>query len=429
MEKWWRASGPVLRISPKFDGLSLRGIEEMLPKIYGAGFGVLEIFAPYFGGVEYHGLDGIDFFSVDPAIGTMEDFLRLVDACHRCGLKITVFLNLGYTSMNHPAFLQAQRDVRAGRRAEQVDWFLWTDDPSVTFERPLSPWFLQDAHGSWAYSETAGKYYWCKWYGQGGKVRLPQVNFGSEYWRDECVRIMDTWRDTGIDGFVVDAVNWYMQCDWAINRRCMTDPAFKNGEVYLQPEGAGGFMDDPVPWITQGGYNSVQDYSLNLWWEGSDPLGDAIRSGHPGGLEVKLTGYRDRVVEVGGVTYAAIGHFREATDAERLLEIAFLLGAGEMLFFDYRFFVADGRFKVSDEIRRLLSTQRDTPALGPGAKRRRVCTSADAHCFAMRRTEGEQSLLAVYNFSRSTQCFDIYRPGAEPLACTLEPLGYALIEG
>lgn len=428
MEKWWRTSGPVLRISPKFDGLTLKTIEAMLPKIADSGFGVVEIFAPYFGGVEYHGLDGIDFFTVDPAIGTMHDFRDLVAACHARGLRITVFLNLGYTAMNHPAFQRAQRAIRDDRAAPEVDWFIWTDDPSTRFERPLAPWFLQDAHGSWAYSEIAGKYYWCKWYGQQGNVRLPQLNFGNAQWRAECVRIMDTWRETGIDGFIVDAVNWYINCDWAINGECIIDPAFRGGEVYLQPEGAGGFGDDPVPWIEQGRYNSVQDYALNLWWEGNDPLGDAIKSGHAGGLEDKLARYRDRVVRVGGVTYAAIGDFRPATDEERLLEVAFLLAAGEMLFFDYRYFVKEGRLSVDEATRQLLTRQRDTLSLAPAGDRQRVYTSDDASCFAMLRSYGGETMLTVFNFAREPRTVAVYLPGKPALSCALKPLGHEWIK-
>ena len=421
-QKWWRESGAVLRISPKFDGLTLSDVRAMLPQIKEAGFSVVEIFAPYHGGIEYHGLDGIDFTTVDPKIGTFDDFAALVSDCHRMNLRITVFLNLGYTALAHPLFEEAQRDIAAGKRTDATDCFLWTSDPSRRFERPLAPWFLQDAHGSWAYSEVANRYYWCKWFGQRGDVRLPQLNFGSEIWQRECVRIMDFWRESGIDGYVVDAVNWYMDCDWEINYRCMSAPAFANGELYLQPEGAGGFLDDPIPWIERGKYNSVQDYSLNLWWEGSDPLGDAIKSGHPAGLEVKLSGYRDRVVGAGGVTYAAVGSFREASPEERLLEIGFMLAAGEMLFFDYAFFAGSGRFIVDEGTRELLVRQRDEMALAPFARREHVFTDRDDCCFAMLRTHGGEGMLVVLNFARVPVAARVFLPDKEVLRVELPPL-------
>jgi len=56
-----------------------------------------------------------------------------------------------------------------------------------------------------------------------------------------------------------------------------------------QPEGAGAFREDPVAWITEGGYNSVQDYGLGIWWEdGTDVIGNAMESGDPRPIERAL---------------------------------------------------------------------------------------------------------------------------------------------
>ena len=125
-------------------------------------------------------------------------------------------------------------------------------------------------HEFWAWSERAGKYYWSKWAGvdlAGKDVRLPQYNWGSAAFQEEAEKIVRFWMDTGIDGMIIDAVNWYVDHTWALGRRRMTDVIASYDNSYSQPEGAGGFREDPVAWITEGGWNSVQDYGLGIWWE------------------------------------------------------------------------------------------------------------------------------------------------------------------
>jgi hypothetical protein len=106
--------------------------------------------------------------------------------------------------------------------------------------------------------------------------------------------------DTGIDGMIIDAVNWCVDHTWEKGRRRMTEVIASYGNAYSQPEGGGGFHEDPVAWITEGGWNSVQDYGLGIWWEkGSDVIERAINSGDPRPIERALRDYHDRVVAAG----------------------------------------------------------------------------------------------------------------------------------
>ena len=63
------------------------------------GITALEIFAPEEGGNSYDGLDAIDRFRLDPALGSMQDFRRLVQQAHHAGLAVVTFQNLGYSSV------------------------------------------------------------------------------------------------------------------------------------------------------------------------------------------------------------------------------------------------------------------------------------------------------------------------------------------
>ena len=84
----------------------------------------------------------------------------------------------------------------------------------------------------------------------------------------------------------------------------MTDVITSYGVKYSQPEGAGAFRDDPVSWVTDGGWACVQDYGLGIFWEkGSNVVTKAIESGDPRPIEPALRNYHDRVVEAGGVLF------------------------------------------------------------------------------------------------------------------------------
>src|ERR1700761_3857567 len=78
------------------------------------GISALEIFAPEEGGNSYDGLDAKDRFRLDPGLGSIHDFERIVAQAHHLGFRVITFQNLGYSSVQAPQFLKAEDDVRKG---------------------------------------------------------------------------------------------------------------------------------------------------------------------------------------------------------------------------------------------------------------------------------------------------------------------------
>ena len=66
------------------------------------GIDALEIFAPEEGGNSYDGLDAKDRFRLDPGLGSMQDFRRLVRQAHHASFAVVTFQNLGYSSVEAP---------------------------------------------------------------------------------------------------------------------------------------------------------------------------------------------------------------------------------------------------------------------------------------------------------------------------------------
>jgi len=388
----------------KAHGVTLSDLIGRLDTIQSLGFDAIEVFAPCHGGVCYHGLDTINFYQIDPAIGTLDDFQRLVAAAHARGMWVIIFINLGYGHESFPAFLKACDDVRAGVDSPETRMFVWSDSGADGMAKPLAPFFLQDSHGNWRWSERAQKYFWVKWEGEQGGYHLPQFNWGDPGWQAEARKILHFWLDQGIDGVVIDAVNWYIDCDWAITRTSMTDIIGAYPNQFSQPEGAGGFRDDPVPWITAGHFTCVMDYAVKLWWEGVDIIGDAIRSGDPRPIEAALRGYRDRVVAAGGVCYIDTPDLSAAPLAARNLGVAAVATIGE-LFLD----IGERAISVGEEERQalqaLLKARCRYPALCAGGSRTQLPTSNDAQYYAFLRAcaTAQERMLVVLNFQPQPQ--------------------------
>jgi glycosidase len=168
----------------------------------------------YFPGRNRHrrGLPTIDHYRIDPDLGTMDDFRRLVRFAHTKGLPIITNQQLSYSGIEAPHFLKACDDIRAGRTSIETKWFLWSDSPTapppavgdnVFLIRPANrPGYDSQKQEIWKYSERAWRCYWSKW---GHEARSPSYNWNSPEWREEAERIIRFWMDTGLDGMVVDA--------------------------------------------------------------------------------------------------------------------------------------------------------------------------------------------------------------------------------
>jgi glycosidase len=396
--QWWQFVSAMGRPYLKAKGITLRDLIDQLDEFKERGFDALEVFAPCKGGKNYFGLDTLDYYVIDPEIGTIVDFQALVEEAHHRGIAIILFINLGYSHESFPPFLKACDDIRNGIDSPETRFFLWSDTGKVTMDRGLAPHFMNDSHGEWRWNEHAQKFFWVKWFGEDGQSELPQFNFGDAGWQVETQHIVDFWMQTGIDGMVIDAVNWYIGCNWEICRKTMTDVIHAYPNQFSQPEGAGGFGDDPVLWISEGGFNCVMDYAIKLWWENQDTIGDAIRSGDPRPIEAALRSYRDRVVSVGGVCYIDPPNLDDMPLETQVLGAAVVATIGELVIF-----IGDkinqGSKEYWHEITKLLNARRKFPALCAGGERIQISTQDDSKFYAFLRIfDGASTMLVLLNF-------------------------------
>src|SRR5207302_354523 len=142
----------------------------------------------------YHGYDVSDYYRVEPAYGSNDDFKRLVAQAHRRGIKVIVDMVLNHSSSEHPYFQAALHDTTSPYRA----WYRFAPSP-----------LGKGPHGGddWHRSPVRDEYYYgVFWSG------MPDLNYETPAVRDEAKRIATFWlRDMNVDGFRLDAVPYLVE--------------------------------------------------------------------------------------------------------------------------------------------------------------------------------------------------------------------------
>jgi maltose alpha-D-glucosyltransferase / alpha-amylase len=69
------------------------------------------------------GYDVSDYYGVNPAHGTLGDFVEFTHGAKQRGIRVIIDLVVNHTSDQHPWFQEARRDPKSHYR----DWYVWSD--------------------------------------------------------------------------------------------------------------------------------------------------------------------------------------------------------------------------------------------------------------------------------------------------------------
>ncbi|HBR29925.1 MAG TPA: alpha-glycosidase [Firmicutes bacterium] len=159
-------------------GGDLQGIINKLDYLENLGVEALYL-TPIFKASSNHKYDTVDYFQIDPSFGTSDDLKKLVQICHRKGMKIIldgVFNHCGYF---FPPF---QDLLKNGVDSKYKDWFLCEG-------LPLDPENVN--------YETTGYYKW-----------MPKLRLSNPQVRAFILKIASFWMtEANIDGWRLDVAD------------------------------------------------------------------------------------------------------------------------------------------------------------------------------------------------------------------------------
>ena len=146
---------------------------------------------PVFYGSSGHKYDAIDFYSIDPEFGTIDDLKELADLCEERNVKLILDLALNHTSTSNEWFKQSKKARQNGDTSNKYyNWYCW----STTSRN--------------GYVKVNGYNLWYEsWFDtQGGG--MPELNYDNQEVRNEMLKVAEYWLDLGVDGFRFDAVKY-----------------------------------------------------------------------------------------------------------------------------------------------------------------------------------------------------------------------------
>ena len=207
-------------------GGNLAGVEDKLKYIAGLGVNAIYL-CPIFKSNSNHRYHTVDYFEIDPVLGTLKDFDRLVKKAHKLGLRVILDGVFNHCSRG---FFQFNSLMELGQNSPYVDWF------------HVKGWPLN------AYSGKPN--YECWW----NYPALPKFNTGCPDVREYLFSVGEYWTARGIDGWRLDVPNEIDDDSfWQEFRRRVKAI---NPEAYI----VGEIWDAPERWLQGDQFDGVMNY-------------------------------------------------------------------------------------------------------------------------------------------------------------------------
>lgn len=181
------------------DGIGdLNGVTKKLDYIQDLGFNGIWLM-PIMPSPTYHKYDTTDYCNVDSQYGTVEDFKKLLEECHKRDINVIIDFMMNHTSVEHEWFKEATQYLKDLKKGEKPSA---KDCPYFDYYNFVKE---DDVKGSTYYQvgETGWYYEGAFWEG------MPDLNLASEKVQQELKDAAQFWLDLGVDGFRLDGVKYF----------------------------------------------------------------------------------------------------------------------------------------------------------------------------------------------------------------------------
>ncbi len=137
----------------------------------------------------YHKYNVEDYYNIDEHFGTLDDFDKLIEECHKRGVVVIIDLVLNHAGAGHEFFQKACEELRDGKEDGYARYFNFSKK--------------QDAVHQHAVSGTDYYYQGDFW------DQMPDWNLSYDGTREYFTDVTKFWIDHGVDGFRLDAVKYF----------------------------------------------------------------------------------------------------------------------------------------------------------------------------------------------------------------------------
>ena len=179
---------------------TLQGLESKLDYLQWLGVDCLWIPPFYDSPLKDGGYDIRDFRKVLPEFGTVEDFVSLIDAAHRRGIRIITDFPINHTSNQHPWFQESRRDPSG----PYGDYYVWSDDPEKYAGTRII--FIDTEESNWTFDPVRKQYFWHRFFSH-----QPDLNYDNPAVQEEILDVIRFWLDLGMDGIRLDAIPYLFE--------------------------------------------------------------------------------------------------------------------------------------------------------------------------------------------------------------------------
>lgn len=204
--EWWQ-NAVIYQIVPwsfldtDGDGRgNLNGIIEKLDYIAALGVDAIWLTPIYESPMDDLGYDITDMVDIDPVIGDLKVFDKLLSLTHSRGLRMIVDQVWGHTSDRHFWFLESSKS----HDNPKADWYVWAD-PKPDGSPPNNWLSAFNGDSAWAWEPKREQYFLFHFLRS-----QPKLNWENPKVVEAILMRAKFWLDRGVDGFRIDAPNFFM---------------------------------------------------------------------------------------------------------------------------------------------------------------------------------------------------------------------------
>lgn len=200
--KWWQKAVFYEIYCKSFqdsdgDGIGdLKGVLSRLPVLKELGVDCIW-FTPIYASPQVdNGYDVADYYNIEPAYGTLDDFKKVLDTAHSLGIKVIMDQVLNHSSDECVWFQESRKSKDNPYR----NYYIW--QPPKPDGTPPNNWgnYFREGDGSaWTFDEATGEYYLHQY-----SIKMPDLNWEYGPLREEIYKMLRWWLDLGVDGFRLD---------------------------------------------------------------------------------------------------------------------------------------------------------------------------------------------------------------------------------